>query len=135
MAKAPTKISYKKLKNALEIKWEESVYSLPIELLRVCSPSADARGRHGQKRKPQSGKKDVRIENINQTGNYGIRLTFDDGHDTGIFVWEYLYDLAKNQEKYWREYLKELEDINESRLPRLEVKHWNPQNHERRSKR
>ena len=126
MATAPTKISYKKLENALEIEWVDEVYSLPIELLRVCSPSADTRGRHGQRRKPQSGKKDVRIKDINHTGNYGIRLNFDDGHDTGIFVWEYLHDLAKNQEKYWREYLKELEEKNESRLPKLEVKHWNP---------
>ena len=130
MAKAPTKISYKKLENALEIEWVDEVYSLPIELLRVRSPSADTGGRHGQshgqRRKPQSGKKDVRIEDINHTGNYGIRLNFDDGHDTGIFVWEYLHDLAKNQEKYWREYLKELEEKNESRLPKLEVKHWNP---------
>ena len=69
----------------------------------------------------------MRIKDINQTGNYGIRLNFDDGHDTGIFVWEYLYDLAENQDKYWRQYLKELEDKNESRLPKLEVKHWNPQ--------
>ena len=126
MARAPTKISYRKLDNALEVKWEDKVYSLPIELLRVHSPSADVGGRHGSKRKPQSGKKDVRIKDINQTGNYGIRLNFDDGHDTGIFVWEYLYDLAKNQDKYWRQYLKELEDKNESRLPKLEVKHWNP---------
>ena len=126
MAKAPNKISYRKLDNALEVKWEDKVYSLPIELLRVHSPSADVGGRHGSKRRPQSGKKDVRIKDINQTGNYGIRLNFDDGHDTGIFVWEYLYDLAKNQDKYWRQYLKELEDKNESRLPKLEVKHWNP---------
>ena len=126
MAKAPTKISYKRLENSLEIEWVDEVYSLPIELLRVRSPSADTGGRHGQRRKPQSGKKDVRIIDINHTGNYGIRLNFDDGHDTGIFVWEYLHDLAKNQEKYWREYLKELEEKNESRLPKLEVKHWNP---------
>ena len=126
MARAPTKISYRKLDNALEVKWEDKVYSLPIELLRVHSPSADVGGRHGSKRKSQSGKKDVRIKDINQTGNYGIRLNFDDGHDTGIFVWEFLYDLAKNQDKYWRQYLKELEDQNESRLPKLEVKHWNP---------
>ena len=79
MAKAPTKISYKKLENALEIEWVDKVYSLPIELLRVRSPSADTGGRHGRRGKPQSGKKDVRIK-----------------------------------------------DINESRLPRLEVKHWNP---------
>ena len=126
MAKAPTKISYRKLNNALEVEWEDKVYSLPVELLRVHSPSADVGGRHGGKRKPQSGKKNVRIKDINHTGNYGIRLNFDDGHDTGIFVWEYLHDLAKNQEKYWREYLKELEEKNESRLPKLEVKHWNP---------
>ena len=126
MAKAPTKISYKRLENALDVEWVDEIYSLPIELLRVRSPSADTGGRHGQRRKPQSGKKDVRIKDINHTGNYGIRLNFDDGHDTGIFVWEYLHDLAKNQEKYWREYLKELEEKNESRLPKLEVKHWNP---------
>ena len=126
MAKAPTKISYKRLENTLEIEWVDEVYSLPIELLRVRSPSADTGGRQGQRRKPQSGKKDVRIKDIKHTGNYGIRLNFDDGHDTGIFVWEYLHDLAKNQEKYWREYLKELEEKNESRLPKLEVKHWSP---------
>ena len=128
MAKAPTKISYRKLDNALDVEWEDKVYSLPVELLRVHSPSADVGGLHGSRRKPQSGKKDVRIKDINQTGNYGIRLNFDDGHDTGIFVWEYLYDLAENQDKYWRQYLKELEDKNESRLPKLEVKHWNPKN-------
>ena len=127
MAKAPTKISYRKRDNAIEVEWEDKVYSLPVELLRVHSPSADVGGLHGSKRKPQSGKKDVRIKDINQTGNYGIRLNFDDGHDTGIFVWEYLYDLAKNQAKYWRQYLKELEDKNESRLSKLEVEHWNPQ--------
>ena len=126
MAKAPTKISYRKLDNALDVEWEDKVYSLPVELLRVHSPSADVGGLHGSRRKPQSGKKDVRIKDINQTGNYGIRLNFDDGHDTGIFVWEYLYDLAENQDKYWRQYLKELEDKNESRLPKLELKHWNP---------
>ena len=69
----------------------------------------------------------MRIKDINHTGNYGIRLNFDDGHDTGIFAWEYLHDLAKNQDKYWREYLKELKEKNESRLPKLEVKHWNPE--------
>ena len=74
MAKAPTKISYKKLENALEIEWVDEVYSLPIELLRVRSPSADAGGRHSRKRKPQSGKKDVRIKDINHTAEENIKI-------------------------------------------------------------
>ena len=108
MAKAPTKISYKKLENALEIEWVDEVYSLPIELLGSALLPRML-GSPWPKKKTAIRKKDVRIKDINHTGNYGIRLNFDDGHDTGIFVWEYLHDLAKNQEKYWREYLKELE--------------------------
>ena len=71
-------------------------FDLPAELLRVYSPSAEVRGSE-QERVLQTGKKNVGIKAIEAIGNYAIRITFDDGHDSGIYAWDYLYELGNNQ--------------------------------------
>ncbi len=94
----------------LELKYDDGgIYSLPAEFLRVNSPSAEVRG-HGQGQEVlQTGKKRVKIANIDAIGNYAIRLHFDDDHNTGIYSWEYLRELCLNQAALWDSYLMKLE--------------------------
>lgn len=123
---APTEITYHKIAHSLEIAWGNEKFDLPAELLRVYSPSAEVRGHGPNERKLQTGKKHVGVKAIEPVGNYAIRITFDDGHDTGIFAWDYLHELGTQQEKYWQEYLTELKTANASRLPSVPVGHWQP---------
>ncbi len=92
--------------------------SLPAELLRVTSPSAEVQGHSPAERKLVSGKRDVTIQNIEPVGNYAVKLVFSDGHDTGLFTWTYLYDLACRKAEVWENYLKEIEAAGLSREPR-----------------
>ncbi len=80
-------------------------FEMTWEYLRVYSPSAEVRSRVKHERKQVINKQSVRINEIKPIGNYAIKLIFDDGHNTGIYDWRYLYDLGLNQEKYWQEYL------------------------------
>ena len=92
-------------------------FRLPCEYLRVMSPSAEVRG-HGPGQKVlQTGKRSVGITEVKPVGNYAVALHFDDGHDTGIYSWQTLYDLGVQQERYWNEYLDALEEAGESRDP------------------
>jgi DUF971 family protein len=123
---APTSINYHRKSKRLEIQFDGSSCNLPAELLRVYSPSAEVRG-HGEKERVlQTGKKHVGIASIETIGNYAIRISFDDGHDTGIYAWDYLIDLDQNQQQYWDAYLAELKVANASRLPSIPVGHWSP---------
>ena len=90
-------------------------YHLPAELLRVHSPSAEVQG-HG---KPilQFGKINVGLLKIEPAGQYALKLTFDDGHDSGLFTWEYLYQLGKRKDELWQDYLAELKAAGKSRDP------------------
>ncbi|BBI64041.1 hypothetical protein HSBAA_53470 [Vreelandella sulfidaeris] len=88
-----------------------------MEFLRVYSPSAEVRGHGGDTAVLQVGKKDVGLQNITQAGNYALKLHFDDGHNSGLFSWNYLYDLAVNQEAYWNNYLHRLQEAGASREP------------------
>ncbi len=124
---APAEIVYHKIAHTLEIAWENDRFQLPAELLRVYSPSAEVRGHGREQRKLQMGKKHVGIKNIEAVGNYAIKLSFDDGHDTGLYSWEYLHDLGMNQDKYWQDYLVELKAANASRLPSIPVGQWRPE--------
>ena len=99
---------------------------LSAELLRVYSPSAEVRGHSPEQKRLQTGKKQVAITAIEPVGNYGVRLTFDDGHDTGIYAWDYLKDLADRRDRYWKEYLADLKAANASRLPAIPVGHFTP---------
>jgi DUF971 family protein len=82
--------------------------ALSCEYLRVYSPSAEVRG-HGPKDAVlQTGKESVTINGIEPVGNYAVKLVFSDGHSTGLYTWEYLYDLAVNRESRWQDYLNRL---------------------------
>lgn len=115
----PNSIKLKKKSQLLELGFQEGgeqkLYQLPFELLRVLSPSAEVRG-HGKGNEVlQFGKKEVSILNIEATGNYALKITFDDGHDSGLYDWKYLYNLCQNQEMLWQEYLLKLEQAGKTR--------------------
>jgi DUF971 family protein len=93
----------------LEITFDDDLHGeLPCEFLRVYSPSAEVRGHGAGQETLQSGKEGVNITNIEAVGNYAVKLTFSDGHDTGLYSWDYLYELVKNQEALWLSYLERL---------------------------
>ncbi|MGB1360643.1 MAG: gamma-butyrobetaine hydroxylase-like domain-containing protein [Alphaproteobacteria bacterium] len=92
-------------------------FHYPAEFLRVYSPSAEVRGHGMEPPKLIYGRKHIGIMNIEVVGNYAIRISFDDMHDSGIYSWEYLYDLGENFDAYWDMYLKRLEKENKSRQP------------------
>lgn len=113
---APTFIKLHKQSQQLELVYSnESSFKLSAEFLRVLSPSAEVRG-HGT---PilQFGKKNVSIIKVEPVGHYAIKLTFDDGHDSGLYTWEYLQNLCEHYDKHWDEYLKMLHDAGKSREP------------------
>ena len=127
MTSAPSKITYHSAEKTLELGYADgSTLTLPAELLRVYSPSAEVRGHNSGEHKLQTGKKHVSIANVEAVGNYAIRITFDDGHDTGIFAWEYLNELGTNQDRFWADYEAELDAANASRLPTIPVGTWTP---------
>ena len=83
-------------------------FELPAEMLRVLSPSAEVQGHSPEQRVTVPGKRNVAITKIEPVGNYAVRITFDDFHDTGIFTWDYLHRLGHEKENLWRGYLDEL---------------------------
>lgn len=127
MSKQPADITYHRKTRALALTYNDgSTREVPAELLRVYSPSAEVRGHGSGDRVLQSGKKHVKVVNLEAVGNYALRIHFDDGHDSGLYTWDLLADLADNEERYWRDYLKELKAANASRLPAINVGHWQP---------
>lgn len=116
----PKKIRLNTSQQQLELSYADgNTYCLTAELLRVQSPSAEVQG-HGQPRL-QHGKQNVRMEKIEAAGNYALKITFDDGHDSGLFTWDYLYKLAVNQQQIWQDYLLELEQAGKFRDPHQSV--------------
>ena len=93
-------------------------FSLPAEYLRVKSPSAEVQGHSPAERQTVPGKRDVMVIEIQPIGNYAVRLGFDDMHSTGLYSWDYFAELGRNQEKYWAEYLEELNAKGLTREPR-----------------
>lgn len=115
----PEDIQYHKRSRELTLAYSSTEsYNLSAELLRVLSPSAEVRGHGPSQAVLQHGKASVAILNIEPTGNYALRFTFDDGHDSGIYTWEYLYELATEQDALWEKYLQELESAGKSREPK-----------------
>lgn len=90
-------------------------FELPAELLRVASPSAEVQGHSPEQRVTVPGKRDVAILKIEPVGNYAVRITFDDFHDTGIFTWNYLHTLGHEKHARWNGYLAELAEKGLSR--------------------
>ena len=116
MQNAPSKIDYQQTTAMLQISWPDgSVVGLSAEFLRVHSPSAEVRGHGVGQQVLQSGKKNVTITKIEPTGRYAIKITFSDGHDSGLFDWEYLKKLCDQKAEYWQTYLNRLKDANVTR--------------------
>lgn len=123
----PTSITYRRGTKTLEVKFRDGVVAeLSAEVLRVFSPSAEVRGHSEEQRVLQTGKRDVGINSLEAIGNYAIRINFDDGHDTGIYSWEYLRELHDQYDVNWEKYLTELKAANASRLPQIPIGHWSP---------
>lgn len=101
----PTNIVLHTQSRLLEVSYEDgSVFRLPCELLRVFSPSAEVRGHGPGQGTLPVGKQDVAITAVEPVGNYAVKLEFDDGHNTGLYSWDYLYDLGRNEAALWEEY-------------------------------
>jgi len=114
----PTEIALHRTSRLVEIAFSDgAVFRLPCEFLRVYSPSAEVRGHGSGQEVLQVGKGEVQIEAIEPVGSYAVRLVFSDGHDTGLYSWEYLYHLGKDQDRLWREYLERLAQAGASREP------------------
>ena len=114
----PLEIRVKSNEKILEVDFDDGAsFAIAAELLRVESPSAEIQGHgSGQKLTP-AGRRHVNILNVEPVGNYAIKISFDDLHDTGIFSWQYLYDLGANQENLLDSYLDRLNELGLSRDP------------------
>ena len=112
----PTEIKLHQKSRVLEISFADGkAFQLPCEFLRVYSPSAEARGHGPGQEVLQTGKKEVGITHIEPVGTYAIQLVFSDGHDTGIYSWDLLYQYGLNQEALWQQYLDRLAQSGASR--------------------
>ena len=106
----PTAITVHNKSRLLELAFDDGLsFSLSFELLRVYSPSAEVRGHGTGQEVLQTGKRDVVVTALDPVGNYALQPHFSDGHNTGIFSWEYLHKLGLNQASYWENYLQRLE--------------------------
>lgn len=111
----PSKIRLHKQTRQLELQFGDETLLLPAEFLRVHSPSAEVKGHGPGQAVLQHGKREVAITQIERAGNYALKLVFDDGHDTGIYTWEYLHHLGTQQESLWQAYLDELHRAGKTR--------------------
>ena len=112
----PTEITLQQVTRVLDVVFSDGrQYHFPIEFLRVHSPSAEVRGHGPGQETLQTGKRQVGIQEIVPVGQYAIQLRFTDGHDTGIYSWDYLLDLGRHQEEYWADYLNRMEAVGASR--------------------
>lgn len=117
-APQPTEIKLHQKSRALEIAFADGkVFRMTCEFLRVYSPSAEVRGHGPGQEVLQTGKKNVEIARVEPVGSYAVQLSFSDGHDTGIYSWDLLYDYGMRQEEMWRHYLKRIEEAGASREP------------------
>jgi len=112
----PTEVRLKRAERVLDISFADGAhFALPAEYLRVESPSAEVQGHSPEQRQLVGGKSGVGITALEPNGHYAIRLTFDDGHATGIFTWDYLYMLGRDHATRWAAYLKAIEAAGLSR--------------------
>lgn len=117
----PSAVKLRRKSNILELHFDTEVFQLPAEYLRVHSPSAEVRGHGPGQAQLQYGKINVALTGAEPQGNYAIRLLFDDGHNSGIYSWEYLYDLGRHQESYWQTYLDALAREGKTRDPHVSI--------------
>jgi len=107
---AATEIRLNRMQRVLHVAFDDgSLFHLPAEYLRVESPSAEVQGHAPDQKQIVPGKRGVEITAVDPVGNYAVRLVFNDRHDTGIYSWEYLYELGRDREQRWSAYLAALE--------------------------
>ena len=112
----PTNVIVHETSKVLELAYENGKnYRLPFEFLRVYSPSAEVRGHGPGQEVLQTGKREVAIVNLEPVGHYALKPTFSDGHDSGLYSWEYLRDLCEHQDELWNDYLQRLESAGANR--------------------
>jgi DUF971 family protein len=112
----PTNITLHQKSRVMEIAFDDGrTFRLPYEYLRVYSPSAEVRGHGPGQEVLQTGKQSVEIRSMEAVGSYAVQPQFSDGHATGIYSWDYLYELGQNQDKLWKEYLEKLKAAGASR--------------------
>ena len=105
----PSNVVVHQQSKVLELSYENgNTYRLPFELLRVLSPSAEVQGHGPGQETLQTGKRDVLIANIEPVGHYAVKPSFSDGHDSGLYSWDFLQYLCENQEQLWKEHLDKL---------------------------
>ena len=108
-APTPQEMTVHGQSRVLEISFSDGAhFRIPFELMRVYSPSAEVQGHGAGQETLQTGKRDVELEALEPIGNYAVQPRFSDGHDTGIFSWDYLYFLGSQQERLWQEYAERL---------------------------
>ena len=114
----PSEIKLRKKSRRLVVTFDDGkVFDLPFEYLRVHSPSAEVKGHGPGQETLQTGKQNVGIVDIQPVGHYAVRLIFDDGHDTGLFTWNYLFELGSDQASRWQAYLDRLKAAGYARQP------------------
>ena len=118
----PTAVELHRQSRTLELRYGgDEHYLLSCEYLRVHSPSAEVRGHGPGQETLQVGKINVTITDIKPVGNYALQFVFSDGHDTGLYSWEYLYELCTHQQQYWDEYLQRLHEAGAARDPDVQI--------------
>ncbi|WP_348672032.1 DUF971 domain-containing protein [uncultured Abyssibacter sp.] len=132
MIPVPTKLTLHRASRVLDVTYDDgSTYSIPAELMRVYSPSAEVKGHGPGQEKLVWGKRSVGIEHIEAVGSYAIRPVFDDGHDSGLYGWQLLHEFCMNQDALWQNYLARLDAAGVGRDPGVRtldsvVKQYNP---------
>lgn len=112
----PTEIKLQQAQRLLQLQFDDGArFELPCEYLRVYSPSSEVAGYHSRRPVLQVGKEQVNITDIQQVGHYAVKIFFDDGHKSGLYTWNYLYDLGANQAANWADYLRRLAAAGHSR--------------------
>ncbi len=125
--KHPVNIKLHRRSRELELEYPAGEhYSLSCEYLRVYSPSAEVRGHGSGQETLQTGKLNVGIDTIKPVGRYALQLVFDDGHDTGLYSWDYLYELCTQRPRLWQDYLDRLNRAGASRDPDIQVIQFQP---------
>ena len=120
----PNEIKLHQKSRLLEVSFSDGkIFRLPCEFLRVFSPSAEVRGHSPGQEVLQTGKKEVNINRIEPVGNYAIELSFSDGHNTGLYSWDLLYNYGMHQDEMWQRYLDRMEKAGASREPAARSSH------------
>ena len=104
----PIELRLKEAGRLLAVSYDDGTFDLPAEYLRVSSPSAEVQGHTAAEKRTIGGKRAVRIAAVEPVGHYAVKLVFDDGHDSGLFTWDYLHELGRGQAAKWETYLAEL---------------------------